>query len=84
MVTFKVFADEANRKIHNNDENTKNLKAETSKKIADLDAAIRSLRDQLLNFSTLPAPVSGSSNNSSSNQGELLQIDRENNFTRLK
>jgi len=69
VVTFRTFADEANRKIHNNDDNIKNLKAETSKKITDLEAAIRSLRDQLVNFNTLPAPASGSSNSSTSNQG---------------
>jgi len=69
VITYRTFADEANRKIHNNDENIKNLKSETGKKISDLEAAMRSLRDQLLNFNApLPVPSAGGSSNNSSNQ----------------
>jgi len=52
--------DESWRKIAITGENLTNLKTETNKKISDLEAAIKALRDQLLSFTT--APISNASN----------------------
>jgi len=62
LLNFKSFSDDTTKKIQAGEENHRTFKIEINKRIAELEASFKSLRDQLMNFN--------SSDNSGKGSGE--------------